>query len=152
MSDKTSKKLTIGERFGLFQFLPAEGDLVTYKELRKLKETLNPSSQEDGEYEFKYGFRCPHRKYDKDGKAFQCEFEEVAEIAPRCPVHDVLCLMTGQLQWKPEMATVEKEIWLNKTSLKIITEALRKARDDKKVNDANYSLFVKFGIKDKDDE
>ena len=151
MTDKTTKKLTIGERFGLFQFLPPEGDLVTYKEVRKLKETLNPNAKEDEEYTFKYGFRCPRQKYDDDGKAFQCEFQEMAEIAPRCPIHDVLCVMTGQLTWKREMAAVEKEIWLNKTSLKIITEALRKARDDKKVNDANYSLFVKFGIKDKDE-
>lgn len=151
MSDKTSKRLTIGERFGLFQFLPQEGDLVTYKEIRKLKETLNPSAKEDEEYGFKYGFRCPHMEMQPDGKRFQCEFEEMAEVAPRCPIHDVLCVQTGQLTWKPEMAIVEKEIWLNKTSLKIITEALRKARDDKKVNDANYSLFVKFGIKEKDD-
>lgn len=152
MSDKIAKKLNIGERFGLFQFLPPEGDLVTYKEVRKLKETLNPSDQENQEYEFKYGFRCPHRKYNEDGKAFQCEFEETAEIAPRCPVHDVLCVTIGTMFWKPEMAGIEKEIWLNKTALKIITEALRKARDNKKVNDANYSLFIKFGIKEKDEE
>ena len=151
MADKTSKKLTIGERFGLFQFLSPEGDLVTYKEIRKLKETLNPSAKEDEEYGFKYGFRCPHKEMQPDGKRFQCEFEDVATTAPRCPVHDLLCVMTGQLWWKPEMASVEKEIWLSKTALRIVTEALRKARDEKRVNDSNYSLFVKFGIKDKDD-
>lgn len=151
MSDKVSKKLTIGERFGLFQFLPPQGDLVTYKEVRKLKETLNPSSKEDEEYGFTYGFRCSHRELQSDGKMFQCEFEGVGEIAPRCPVHDVLCVMTGQMFWKLEMASVEKEIYFSRVALKIVTEALRKARDEKKVNDANYSLFVKFGIKEKDD-
>jgi len=147
----TKIKLTIGERFGLFQFLPSEGDLVTFKEIRKLKETLNPSSKEDEEYGFRYGFRCPHTEMQEDGKRFQCEFEDIAEIAPRCPVHNELCLMNGQLAWKPEMVAIEKEIYLSKTAMKIVTEALRKARDEKKVNDTNYSLFVKFGIKDTDE-
>lgn len=151
MASKVSKKLTIGERFGLFQFLPEAGDLVTYKEVRKLKETLNPNDKENEEYGFKYGFKCSHREMQPDGKYSKCEFEETAEIAPRCPVHDVLCVMSGTMNWKPEMASVEKEIWLSKTALRIITEALRKARDEKKVNDANYSLFQKFKIGDKDE-
>lgn len=144
----TKIKLTIGERFGLFQFLPNEGDIVTFKELRKLRETLNPTSKEDEEYGFKYGFRCPHTEMQEDGKKFRCEFEELAEVSPRCPIHNEICVQTGTLTWKPEMALAEKEIFFSKLSMKIITEALKKASEEKKVNEANYSLFVKFGIKD----
>jgi hypothetical protein len=147
----TKIKLTIGERFGLFQLLPQEGDIITYKELRKLKETLNPTSKEDEEYGFKYGFRCPHTEMQPDGKRFQCEFEEFAETAPLCPIHNQSCVMGNRLIWKPEMAMAEKEIFFSKLAMKIITEALKKASEEKKVNDSNYSLFVKFGIEDKDD-
>jgi len=142
------KKLTMGERFDLFSLLPQQGDLVTYKEIRKLKETLNPTSKEDEEYGFKYAFRCPSRELQPSGRQFQCEFEELAEVAPRCPIHDVLCVMTGTMSWKPEMAVVEKEIFFSKLSLKVITEALKKASEEKRVNDSNYSLFVKFGVAD----
>ena len=143
-----SKKLTMAERFGLFQFLPPEGDLVTYKEIRKLKETLNPTSKEDEEYSFEYGFRCPHVELQSNGKGFQCEFTTMATITPDCPIHKERCMSTGMLGWKPEMALVEKEIFFSKLSLKIITEALKKASKEKKVNDTNYSLFVKFGVED----
>ena len=138
----------MGERFGLFQFLPQEGNIVTYKEVRKLKETLNPSSKEDEEYGFKYGFRCPHTEMQSDGKRFQCEFETMAEVAPDCPIHNERCMTTGGLSWKPEMALAEKEIFFSKLALKIITEALEKASKEKKVNDSNYSLFAKFGVED----
>lgn len=145
-------KLNMGERFGLFGFLPQQGDVVTYKEIRKLKETLNPTSQEDEEYGFQYGFRCPNVAVQPpDGKQFRCEFEEMAETAPQCPIHDITCVQTGTLIWKPEMATAEKEIFFSKLAMKIITEALKKASEEKKVNDSNYSLFIKFGIEGKDD-
>lgn len=147
----TKIKLTMGERFGLFQFLPQQGDIVTFKELRKLKETLNPTSQEDEEYGFKYGFRCPHTEMKDDGKRFRCEFEEISETAPRCPIHNEICIQTGALTWKPEMALVEKEIFFSKLAMKIITEALKKASEEKKVNDSNFSLFEKFKIEGKDD-
>lgn len=148
MSETKSIKLTIGERFGLFQLLPREGDVITYKELRKLRETLNPTSQEDEEYGFKYNFRCPHLEIEENGKRFQCEYTEMAEVAPECPVHKERCVMTGGLSWKPEMAIVEKEIFFSKLAMKIITEALKKASDEKKVTDFNYSLFEKFGVGD----
>ena len=148
MSKTKSVKLTIGERFGLFGLLPKEGDVVTFKELRKLRETLNPTSQEDEEYGFKYGFRCPHSEVGTDGKRFQCEFEEYKETAPNCPIHNELCVMTGNLSWKPEMATVEKEIFFSPLSMKIITEALKKANEEKRVTDQNYSIFEKFEVAD----
>jgi len=148
LSDTKSVKLTIGERFTLFGLLPREGDIVTFKELRKLRETLNPTSKEDEEYGFKYGFRCPHKELQSDGKQLQCEFEALTEVAPKCPLHDELCVATGTLTWKPEMAKVEKEIFLSKLAEKIITEALKKANEEKKVNDSNYSLWEKFKVEE----
>lgn len=148
MAETKSVKLIIGERFGLFGLLPKEGDVVTFKELRKLRETLNPSSQEDGEYGFKYAFRCPHTEMQLDGKRFRCEFEEFNEVAPKCPIHDELCIQAGSLSWKPEMALVEKEIFFSKLAIKIVAEALKKASEEKKVNDSNFSLFEKFGVED----
>ena len=42
---KISKKLTMGERFFLMSILPP-ADYVTFKILRKLKDTLAPSEEE----------------------------------------------------------------------------------------------------------
>jgi hypothetical protein len=43
MSTKESRKLTIGDRLVLLSILPQEGDYVTLKIMRKLRETLAPS-------------------------------------------------------------------------------------------------------------
>ena len=146
MSEKISKKLTMAERFVLLNNLPREGDLVTFKILRKLRETLAPSEVEIKEYGFKNSFRCPHREYDEKGKAFQCEVEEEGVSPPKCHIHNVLMQPTGRVSWKPEMWNTEKEIWFGNTANKIIIDTLKKvSEEDKKINDDIIaSLCEKF--------
>ena len=137
MAEKISKKLTMAERFILLNNLPKEGDLVTFKILRKLRETLAPTEMEIKEYGFKNSFRCPHREYDERGKGFQCEVEEdAAEVSPKCHIHDVFMQPSGRVSWNPEKWKVEKEIWLGARANSIIVEALKRvSEEDKKVND-----------------
>ena len=135
--DKISKKLTMAERFVLLNNIPREGDLVTFKILRKLRETLSPSEKELKEYDFKDSFKCPNREYDEKGKAFQCEVEvEPAKSAPKCSIHDVYMQPTGHVSWSPEKWNVEKEIWFGAKANQIIVDALKKvSEEDKKIND-----------------
>jgi len=146
LADKISKKLTMAERFVLLNNLPREGDLVTFKILRKLRETLAPSETEIREYEFKNSFRCPHREYDEKGKAFQCEVEAEGESPPKCHIHDAFMQPTGRVTWNPDKWTLEKEIWFGGKANTIIMETLKKvSEEDKKINDDILaSLYEKF--------
>lgn len=146
MAEKISKKLIMGERFVLLNNLPAEGDLVTFKILRKLRETLAPTEKEIKEYEFKNSFRCPHKEYDEKGKAFQCEVEEIAESPPKCPIHSGFMRPTGRVSWSPKTWNVEKEIWFGNKANQIIVDTLKKiSEEDKKINDDIIaSLYDKF--------
>jgi len=146
MADKISKKLIMGERFVLLNNLPQEGDLVTFKILRKLRETLSPSEQEIKEYGFKSSFRCPHREYDEKGKALQCEVEGEGESPPKCHIHDEFMQPTGRVMWNPEKWGTEKEIHFGAKANQIIVDALKKVgEEDKKINDdVIASLYEKF--------
>lgn len=154
MVDKISKKLIMGERFVLLNNLPKEGDLVTFKILRKLRETLGPTEKEIKEYEFKNSFRCPHKEYDKKGKAFQCEVEEIADSPPKCPIHDEVMQPTGRVSWSLKMWDVEKEIWFGNKANQIIVDTLKKiSEEDKKINDDLVaSLYDKFVSSEEEDE
>jgi hypothetical protein len=146
MADKINKKLTMGERFVLLNNIPKEGDLVTFKILRKLRETLAPSETEIKEYGFQNSYRCPHREYDEKGKAFQCEVEETAKEPPKCPIHNVFMQPTGRVSWSPEKWNTEKEIWFGQKANQIIMDTLKKvSEEDKKINDDIIaSLYEKF--------
>lgn len=147
MSDKISKRLNMAERFILLNALPIQGDLVTFKILRKLRETLSPSEAEIKEYGFKNSYRCPHRDYDEKGKAFQCEVDvEASETQPKCHIHDIFMQPSGRVSWNPDKWNTEKEIWFGQTANKIIVEALKKlSEEDKKIDsDVIAGLCDKF--------
>ena len=135
--DKINKKLTMAERFVLLNNLPREGDLVTFKILRKLRETLSPDEREIEEYEFKNSYRCPHKEYDENGKAFKCEVEEEAsKDPPKCHIHDVFMQPMGRVSWSPDKWNVEKDVWFGAKANQIIVDSLKKvSEEDKKIND-----------------
>lgn len=153
MVDKISKKLNMAQRFVLLNNLPREGDLVTFKILRKLRETLAPTEAEIKEYGFKNSFRCPHREYDERGKGFQCEVEGEDKTAPKCHIHNVFMQPTGRVSWSPEKWNTEKEVWFGAKANSIIIDALKKiSEEDKKINDDVIAgLYEKFiGIEEEE--
>ena len=154
MADKISKKLNMAERFVLLNNLPQQGDLVTFKILRKLRETLSPNETEIKEYKFQNNFRCPHREYDEKGKGFQCEVEEDSESPPKCPIHDVFMQRAGRVSWSPEKWNTEKEIWFGVTANTIIVDALKKvSEEDKRINDDVIAgLYDKFVTSEEEEE
>lgn len=144
----------MAERFVLLSNLPQSGDLVTFKILRKLRETLAPTEAEIKEYGFKNSFRCPHKDYDERGKASQCEVEEDATSPPKCPIHDEFMQPIGRVSWNPKMWDKTKEIWLGTKANSIIVDVLRKvSEEDKKVDsDILAQLCDKFIAPEDDDE
>jgi len=115
--------------------------------------TLAPDEKENKEYDFENNYRCPYVMYDDDGKRFECEFEEYGKVAPKCPVHDVYCVPTGMMRWKPEVAAKEKEIWLGNKAKSLIVGTLSKLNDEKKLTtDMDISLYVKFVKSEEEDE
>jgi len=144
----------MAERFVLLNNLPREGDLVTFKILRKLRETLAPTEEEIKTYGFKNSFRCPHREYDEKGKAFQCEVEAESEDIPKCHIHNISMAPTGRVSWNPEMWNKTKEIWFGAKANQIIVDALKKvSEEDKKINDDVIAgLYDKFIESDEDEE
>jgi len=153
MADKISKKLNMAERFVLLNNLPREGDLVTFKILRKLRETLSPSEAEIKTYGFKNSYRCPHKEYDEKGKAFQCEVEAEGETPPKCHIHDVFMQPIGRVSWSPEKWNVEKEIWFGAKANQIIVDALKKVNEeDKKINDDIIAGLCEKFIETKEEE
>lgn len=146
MADKISKRLSMGERFVLLNNLPQQGDLVTFKILRKLRETLSPSEAEIKEYKFETSYRCPNRDYDERGKAFQCEVETTSEAPPKCHIHDVFMQPSGRVSWSPDKWDVTKEIWFGNKANQIIVDALKKvSEEDKQINDDIIAgLYDKF--------
>lgn len=155
MAGKISKQLTMAERFVLLNNLPKEGDLVTFKILRKLRETLAPTEKEIKEYSFKNSYRCPHKEYNEKGRAFQCEVEEeAAEAPPKCHIHDVFMRPAGKVSWNPEKWDIKKEIWFGQKANSIIADALKKiSEEDKQVNDDIVAnLCDKFIGNEEEDE
>ena len=146
MVEKISKRLSMAERFVLLNNLPREGDLVTFKILRKLRETLSPDEAEIKDYGFKNSFRCLHREYDEKGKAFQCEVEGEGEAPPKCHIHNIFMSPIGRVSWSPDMWKAEKEIFFGPTANTIIVNTLKKVgEEDKKINDdVVASLYEKF--------
>jgi hypothetical protein len=143
----------MSERFVLLNNLPKEGDLVTFKILRKLRETLSPDEKEIKEYEFKDLYRCPNKEFDEKGKAFQCEVEEDSSTQPKCPIHGVLMVPIGRTSWNPEKWAKTKEIWFGLKANQIIVDALKKvSEEDKKVNDDIIASLCEKFLGNEDDE
>ena len=151
MADKTSVKLNIAERFMLLQILPQEGDFTTLKIIRKLRETLAPDEKESEEYGFQYEYACKQRDI-VDEKPVLCGFMVVSPIQPKCPVHNEYMQPSGRMFWKPEMATMEKQIFLGNKAKSLITEALEKLDDQKKLTEQHFSLYEKFVKTEKEEE
>lgn len=153
MSDKISKKLTMGERFMLLGILPP-ADFVTHKILRKLRDTLAPSEEEIRTYGFLNQYQCHHREYDEKGKAFQCEYVIESKEQPECPIHKEFMSPTNRISWSPEHWHDVKEIWFGLKANSIVIDALKAMPEEAKVGNTDLvlSLFEKFSDKEEETE
>jgi len=122
--------------------LPKEGDFVTLKLVRKLRETLSFSEKEIEAIEFKNNWRCP-----------KCGKIELATSLIKCNDCGVYMQPAGQVTWDEEKATsVIKDIHMGGTMISLCTDVLKKLSAEQKLTEQHMSLYEKFVEGEEKDE
>jgi len=125
-------KLTVAERITLQGILPKNGDFVTLKVLRKLKETLSFSEEEIAKLQFMYECKCP-----------KCGQTMNSPAPVTCGICDIVMQPTGRLVWSVDKEP-NKDVHMGKKAEDICKEALTKLNNEKKLEDIHFSLYEKF--------
>lgn len=127
-------KLEVVERLILQSLLPKEGDYITLKLVRKLREALAFSEKEVAQIDFKNHWRCP-----------KCEKVELSAEAIKCEDCDIYMTPAGSVTWdEVKAATVVKEIHMGDKMRGLCESTLKKLSDEQKLTEQNMSLFEKF--------
>ena len=127
-------KLTVHERILLQNILPKEGDFITLKLVRKLREALAFNEKEIIDIGFKNHWTCP-----------KCEKKEVASEMPKCPDCDIYMILAGQVTWDDDKAKkVVKDVFMGNKMLALCESTLKKLSDEQKLTDQHMSLYSKF--------
>ncbi len=139
-------KLTIAERIKLLEALPPQGDILTLKILRKLRETLSFSEQELKSFDISREYVCDFSMTDKVGKMEKCTNKGFFKEQPTCGVHEVKMVETGQMSFfvPPEVMVLEKDIYMGAKALELSSGSLKKLNDQKLLTEAHVSLYEKF--------
>lgn len=127
-------RLEVLERLALLSVLPKEGDFLTLKLVRKLRESLAFSEVEIESIKFNLRWKCP-----------RCQKELASPEAMECPDCDIYMTNIGQMTWDIEKAkSVVKDIHLGNKMLALCTLTLRKLSDEQKLTEQHMSLYEKF--------
>ena len=134
-------KLAILERVKLLEVLPKEGDILTLKILRKLRESLSFSEAELKTFDTTYEYICPFRD-----KLVRCTNNGYFPKQPTCADHNILMEQTGQMNLKipPEALVAEKEVYMGPQAQKIASNALERLNNSGMLTEAHISLYEKF--------
>jgi len=138
-------ELDIMERVKLLEVLPSEGDLITLKILRKLRETLSFSEAELKTFDTAREYMCPHRS-EETGRLVKCDNKGFFIEQPTCSRHDELMLPTGQmnLHIPPSALAITKEIHMGTQAFNIVSTTLKQLNNSGRLTEAHVSLYEKF--------
>ncbi len=139
-------KLTMAERIKLLETLPPQGDILTLKILRKLRETLSFSEEELKSFDISREYVCDFSMTDKIGKMEKCTNKGFFREQPTCGLHDTKMVETGQMSFfvPPEIVGLEKDIHMGAKAVELSTKALKKLNDTGALTEAHISLYEKF--------
>jgi len=127
-------KLEILERLVLMSILPREGDFITLKLVRKLREALSFSEKEIAEIDFKNHWKCP-----------KCEKVELSAGVVKCPDCDIYMVSAGQVTWDEVKAKkVIKDVHMGDSMLALCKSTLKRLSDESKLTEQHMSLYEKF--------
>jgi len=127
-------KLEVFERLVLMNILPKEGDFITLKLVRKLREALAFNEKEIAEINFRNHWSCP-----------KCQKVEIAGEMPKCPDCDIYMQLGGQVTWDDDKAKkVVKDVFMGAKMLVLCESTLKKLSDESKLTDQHMSLYAKF--------
>lgn len=135
-------KLTVFERLMLQNILPKEGDFVTMKLVRKLREALSFSEKEIAEISFDNHWRCP-----------KCKGIELSPEVIKCQQCGIYMVPAGQVSFDEEKALkVIKDVHMGNKMLALCETTLKKLSDEEKLTEQHMSLYEKFVETDEEDE
>lgn len=140
-------ELTIQERVKLLEILPAQGDLLTLKILRKLRETLSFSEEELTKFGTRYEYVCPSRIETDEGLVFCTNRGWFPKLpVPKCGEHNIEMVQTGQMNLlvPPESVSLVKEIHMGLQAVSIASNALKHLNDTKQLTEDLVGLYEKF--------
>lgn len=127
-------KLDVFERLVLLNLMPQEGDFVTLKLVRKLREALSFSEKEIADVDFKNHWRCP-----------KCDKVELSALVVKCPDCGIYMKPAGAVNWDEEKAKgAVKDVHMGDTMLALCKTTLTKLSDEKKLTEQHMSLYEKF--------
>ena len=127
-------KLEVYERLVLMNLLPKEGDFITLKLVRKLREALSFNEREVAEINFRNHWRCP-----------KCQKVEIASEMPKCSDCDIFMQPSGQVTWDDDKAKkVKKDVFMGSKMLALCESTLKKLSDEQKLTEQHMSLYSKF--------
>jgi hypothetical protein len=125
-------ELNVLERLALLEVLPKEGDFITLKLVRKLRESLSFSEVEIAQIDFNQNWRCP-----------KCQNEQSSPSALKCECGNYMVAM-GSMTWDAEKGEkVLKEIHIGEKMMSLCVDALKKLDNDKKLTESYFSLYEK---------
>ena len=131
-------ELNVLERLTLLEVLPREGDFVTLKLVRKLREALSFNEKEIAVIDFKNHWRCP-----------KCNKVELSAQIIKCQECGIQMKPAGQVTWDEKKAVkVVKDVHMGDTMLALCASTLKKLSDEQKLTDQHFSLYEKFVEKD----
>lgn len=135
-------ELTILERLKLLEALPPQGDLLTLKIIRKLRESLSFSEEELRFIGATYEYACPIL----DDNGVHCDSKGFFQDAPKCPIHNIEMVRTGQMNlWLSlEVQMMTKEVHMGVQALSIASQAIKRLNDNGQLTEAHISLYEKF--------
>jgi len=135
-------KLTVYERIVLQNILPQEGDFITLKLVRKLKEALAFSEKEIAEINFRSHWKCP-----------KCGKVEISAEMPKCPDCGIYMIPAGSVTWDETKAKkVVKDVFMGAKMLALCESTLKKLSDEGKLTEQHMSLYEKFVEGEKEGE
>lgn len=125
-------QLNVMERLLLLGILPKQGDFLTLKILRKLKESLSFSEKELEELSFKQKVACP-----------QCGQSMSSPEPVTCGTCDELMTPTGEVSWKLSKDP-NKDIHMGNKAESTCKQALEDLDKKKQLEEKHLSLYEKF--------
>lgn len=127
-------KLTVIERLKLQNLLPNEGNNVTFKLIRKLRESLSFSEKEIATIEFKNEWKCE-----------ACKTIKLSLQVPKCEKCGKYMASAGRVNWDEEKALkVIKDVHMGRTMHDLCRAVVKKLDDEEKLNEQTISLYEKF--------
>ena len=123
--------LTIKERFAISSLLPSQGDILTLKDLRILREDLAVSQEDRKEVQFFTEFKCP-----------KCAIGDVFPAPVKCGICDAWMRPTGQVGCSNWDFT--KEIAIPDYLFEVIITTLKRMNDHKQLKESHIGIYDRF--------